>query len=391
MGHLIRIASGIVVFFILYSIPVLHIKTPVSVNPVYFYDAQKHDTLRTTLPTLSRSYIYHTPLSKDINSSHQYKVTKLDKQGSPLFSFEAPAAKDVTSVHETSYLLNKDGYVTYPQDGSFFLWYPKLGNHIFFYDQEGKFLWSRRNSHYLRAFPSGKYILAMVGDQSRAFIMLPDLSVIGSIEGSLLINYAFSDSPNPKSPWQLCLGFLDGDVVYFDPLQKKDSRVNTGSVTKSIACSFENSFLAVHMENPDPKSQTDVLGLAELKPDGDQLKLKWEFQRPLPQRYPERLPLGIQDNFGVILLPDKGNLQALIFDYSGNISDSSPIELDGSIEDWRIYRLAHGLVAWSSERLVIFYPQKVFEKKMHIENVTVEGSDLYVEGSNGILALEIAE
>ena len=395
MNGAIKIFAGLVFFLVLFHTPVTRVNSPISVNPVYNYEIKNQKSIHTTMKYNLHDYVFHLPVSGNFNTSHQYEINKLGIAGENILSFKMPVEKDISKKDNPEYTADKDGFVTYPENGSFYLWYPRLGIHTFFYDQDGQFLWSRKSSHYMKAFPSGKYILSMTGDHSRAFFMLPDLSIMGSAEGTLLINYQFSNETISDDSMQVCLGFLDGDIVFYNPSKKNEVRVNTGTLTKSLACNFNKLYIAAHVENPDKNSGVDQLKLGTINAGGKSATISWKFSLPLLDRYTSTLPIGLHDEYGIILLPEKKSLMALAFNMSGKIIFQSILTGmetgEYSIEDWRIYPSKKGLVAWNSNGIYIFNPRKIFEKKMPIDNVTIQGDEIFIQNRDQILALQLTE
>jgi len=393
MNGLLKGVSGLVFFLVLFHIPVKKIHTPASIDPVFYHEVKTQKTIHTTVDADLREFVFHLPVSGNYNASHQYEIHKLSRLGQPLLSFKMPLDKDIPRKEVPEYTPEKEGFLTYPDNGSFFLWYPRLGTHTFFYDQDGQFLWARKSSHYLRAFPSGKYILSMTGDHSRAFYMLPDLSVMGSAEGTLLINQQFSNEAPSDDSMQVCLGFLDGDIVMYNPAKKTEIRVSTKALTKSLACNFHKKQVLVQTESGDTNIAVDMVRLGEIK--GDPKKgatLEWKFSLPLLDRYTSTLPIGLGETYGIVLLPEKNALMVLAFDLKGKILYQSILSKEnaGDIEQWRIYPSPRGLVAWNSGEIYIFNPHKIFEKKMPIENVAVKGDEIFIQNRDQVLALRLA-
>ncbi|MDH4262335.1 MAG: hypothetical protein OEV78_04745 [Spirochaetia bacterium] len=390
MNGVIKVISGLVFFLVMLHVPIIKINTPTSINPVFNYEIKTKNVINTTMNYDLHDYVYHLPVSGNFNSSHQYEINKLDKTGNLRLAFKMPLDKDVLKKENPDYAPDKDGFITYPENGSFYLWYPRLGTHALFYDQDGQFLWSRKSSHYLKAFPSGKYILSMTGDHSRAFFLLPDLSVMGSLEGTLLINYQFSNDPS-SSEIQVCLGFLDGNIAFYDPTKKNEFRVSTGALTKSIACNFHKLYIAAQVESSDKSMMVDLLRVGEIK-TGKNVSIDWKFSLPLLDRYTSTLPIGLSDEYGIVLLPEKKSLVVLAFDITGKILHQAVIaNEDSNIEDWRIYPAKKGLVAWNSAGIYIFNPHKIYEKKIQIENVTIQGDEIFIQNREQILALQLTD
>jgi len=396
MRTLIKSILGLVFFLVLFHFPLIHISTPTSVNPVYNYDIKNNKNISSTINLNSNEFAFHIPVSGSYDSSRQYEIIKLGKSGEQTLLFKMPLDKDILKGKNPDISFDKDGFVTYPGNGSFFLWYPKLGNQAYFYDQDGQFLWANKTSHYIKAFPSGKYLLSMAGDHSRAFYLLPDLSVLGSAEGTLLISYQFSNEKSADdNSMQVCLGFLDGDIVFYNPAKKTEMRTNVGSLTKSYACNFINTSVAVQIENPDKNIAIDQLKVGMLQAGIKGTSIDWKFSIPLLDRYTSSLPIGLKDDYGIILLPEKKSFIVLAFDSSGKILSQTLLDKeefnDSGIEDWRISTAKKGLVAWNSNSLYIFNPKEIYSKKMPIENVTIQGDEIFIQTRTQILALQLAD
>jgi hypothetical protein len=388
MYNAVKIFIGIFAFFLLLNVPLLKISNSPTAKPVYIYDLKTHSSISSTNNSNLNEFIFHLPVSGDYYSSHQFDIVKLDKKGNSLFSFTAPSKKDIYKTKETTSLENKDGFFTYPPNGSFFLWYPKLGNYTFFYDQSGEFLWSHKSSHYLKAFPSGEFLLAMTGDHSRAFFLLPDLTPVGSTEGALLINYQFSINPKDDKSMKICLGYLDGDIVFYNPKQNNQIRINTGGVTKSIACDFDNLGFAVHMEGEN--NSPDIIKTAKIDSTQKIPKITWKGSIKLTTNYNFTIPVGIQNNFIVVLLPTGSNLSLFTYNLKGDLLTASELSpMDTPIEDWRLINLQGSIAAWNSKSIYIMNPDIILQKHIPIENVTVIENQLFIQTSKEIISYKL--
>lgn len=187
----------------------------------------------------------------------------------------------------------KGGYLTHPDDGSYFIWYPVLGNEVAFFDAQGQFLWKRKDSHYLASSPSGDYILGVAGDESRVFILNPTLEPLTDSEGWLLVERRF-DSGNDS---RACAVFAGGSIRLLDGKSRKsDGRQTTGFI-KSAYCDFRaNGALLL---NYHVKNSTDVLKFCPFDSAKDCEEID-VFKR----NWPGKLPLASNDRFYFILRPD---------------------------------------------------------------------------------------
>ena len=86
----------------------------------YYFDFQKEKPLFSSPNIYGKKSIFHTEYQ-----DNYFNIFLLGRSGSLENKFN---------------ILKKDGYITYPNNASFFLWYPRLGSHIKIYNDSGEIL-----------------------------------------------------------------------------------------------------------------------------------------------------------------------------------------------------------------------------------------------------------
>lgn len=159
-------------------------------------------------------------------------------------------------------LAGKDGHITGPQNGAFFIWYPQLGSQVYVFNESGSLLWEKEESRYLQVLRHGRFILAAAGDHSRMIFMNPDFKVQADFQGVLFTQVSADDDPGLKYG-QVCLGSLDGEVIVLHLDRRIYSRQRLGYALKALACNFATGDMAAIVErttSTDGKSrQADFL------------------------------------------------------------------------------------------------------------------------------------
>ena len=179
--------------------------------------------------------------------SHEGRVlSRLD--GKRIFVEGALPGEQIQKADQTSIsLAGKEGYITAPENGAYFIWYPQLGQQVYVFNEQGSFLWEKEESHYLQVLPRGRYIMAAAGDHSRMIFMNPDFKTQADFQGVLFTRYIVDDNPDFKNG-QVCLGSLDGEVIVAHIDRKVYMRQKLGYALKSLLCNFETSELAAIVE-----------------------------------------------------------------------------------------------------------------------------------------------
>src|SRR5690606_27502589 len=61
---------------------------------------------------------------------------------------------EITKADESKVsLAGKEGYITAPENGAYYIWYPQIGTQVYVFNEQGHFLWDKEESHYLNALP----------------------------------------------------------------------------------------------------------------------------------------------------------------------------------------------------------------------------------------------
>lgn len=177
----------------------------------------------------------------------QYIAYGLNAAGAIVKTLRLPG-KEVQKADETKIsLAGKEGYITAPENGAYYIWYPQIGTQVYVFNEQGNFLWEKEESHYLNALPRGRFIIAAAGDHSRMLFMNPDFKIHADFQGVLFTRFIADDNPDLKTA-QVCLGSLDGDVIVAHLDRKLYFRQKLGYALKSLHCDFETGELAAIVE-----------------------------------------------------------------------------------------------------------------------------------------------
>ncbi|MBV6492419.1 MAG: hypothetical protein LDLANPLL_00412 [Turneriella sp.] len=192
----------------------------------------------------------------------QYRTFGVNASGAIIRSVVVPGLK-IKKPDETIIPLDgKEGFITGPENGAYFIWYPQLGSQVYVFNEKGAFLWEKEESHYLHALPYGRYILASAGDGSRMLFVNPDFKIHADFQGVLFNHYILDDNPELKSA-QVCLSTLDGDLIVAHLDKKIYFRKHLGYALKSLQCDFEKATFAAIVEERVKKKETATSGLAK--------------------------------------------------------------------------------------------------------------------------------
>lgn len=323
-----------------------------------------------------------------------YSVRLLGDDGRLLRQFALPPQKEIQNTRLG------DGFLTYPDDGSLFIWYPRLGRKIFYFDNEGRFLWELENTQYLKLFPSGRWLLTAAGDHSRFQIRLPNLETVADVEGMIFTDTHFTKQEELDESYQACSGFLNGDVVFIrlsngaqQPVENV-VRIEKQKLLKSLACNFSQNLFAVQLENKKD-TITDAIYLYKM-PQKSFEKNELLFQFSLPDYYPYKLPLSISQSANAVsfLLPAVNELaQIIVLDKKGKPHFQMQIEKQNQREnfdadDWRVETLADYFIFWNQHSVyVVGLKGLIFTKDFSaIRAVKVVNNNLYVDSNKGIFS-----
>lgn len=177
----------------------------------------------------------------------QYEVYGTAAAGQIVRSLRLPGETVTKADGSTAALSGKQGYLTAPDNGAFFIWYPQIGQQVYVFNERGSFLWEKEESHYLHALPRGRYILAAAGDHSRMIFMNPDFKTQADFQGTLFTRFNADDNPELTAA-QVCLGSLDGELIIAHLDRKVFFRQKIGYALKSLVCDFAAGELAVIVE-----------------------------------------------------------------------------------------------------------------------------------------------
>ena len=317
---------------------------------------------------------------------------------------------DSSGLVKSIYIPLQKGYLTYPNDGSFFIWYPKLGSKIKVFDSLGKFLWEVPENRYLQALDNNtNHILAFSGDGSRVEFLKPDFSSVLEFEGFLLVSHQTSKSPSKE--FDACFAFLNGDIILVNTRERKQFRISLNHPLKSIGCNFEKNYFLAQIQkkvklkeesNPSKERETDVL----IKVPFDSIsysgqnstnQFSTDIEFTFPKNYPFSLPIHWQGNDHLVMLPvtnedmeiwlisDDGQIKAK-FKWPQKFANAT------EIENFRIDRLKNFLILSNDSMIMILSKEGVSFKHEfnYIHRISYKNDLLLVQTPEGIMAFEIS-
>lgn len=355
----------------------------------------------------------------------QYDAFGISGAGNLVKSIRLPGDA-ITKADGTTIALNgKEGYITAPESGAFYVWYPQIGQYAYIFNERGQFLWEKEESHYLQALPRGRYIMAAAGDHSRMIFMNPDFKAQADFQGVLFTRFVIDDNPDLKSA-QVCLGSLDGEVIVAHLDRKVFSRSKIGYALKSLQCDFATGEMAAIVERTveveKTKVQKDFLLRVKFtlaQPKGDVLQ---EGMRPvepdldtvlsteLPVRTVTASPLVLSENSICFLQsapPTDGNSSGLALYYTAGKKSALRFALvppvksasgesitDGAPDLWKANSVKLGnedacLFAHRSGRLLIANRRGILLDRQDLpaERLLVKNNVAYLQTEKGILSL----
>jgi hypothetical protein len=177
----------------------------------------------------------------------QYTAYGVGAAGGIVRAIRLPGAELKKADDTKISLTGKEGYITAPENGAYYVWYPQIGTQVYVFNEQGNFLWEKEESHYLNTLPRGRYIMAAAGDHSRMLFMNPDFKIAADFQGVLFTRFVTDDNPDLQTA-QVCLGSLDGEIIVAHLDRKLYFRHKLGYALKSLHCDFEMGELAAIVE-----------------------------------------------------------------------------------------------------------------------------------------------
>ena len=345
--------------YIFIHIPFTKFHSAIQIEEAFFYSINEESK---GLPSKVKDKAFST-FTFDVENKEGFEIYSLNSLGLLKTKFVLPSKKPVLPDDTLKSWPDFDGYITYPVNGNFFIWYPRLGRYVYYFDDKGNFLFEKESTHYLQSFSSGAYVLALAGDHSRAHFLKPGLQPVTDIEGMLLIDYKLSE--NKETLIQACAVFLDGDIVFVNPKKQKQYRLTMGFPVKSISCDFENNIFAFQAENrtisenndKETEKNTDVIITAKLLiPADDKEEADYEIisKHELDKLYPETLPLSYnKTGYLIYMLPDY--TAAIIYEnqkYEINMKKTGSV--NSNINDYRFINMGSAVILWNKNGYSIF-------------------------------------
>ena len=322
-------------------------------------------------------------LTSDGNSRGNFQVVQISKNAESITKFNIPKES------------NGPEYLTYALAPDFFIKYPRISAKASFYDNNGNFLWDKINRHYVQVMPNGQHILAISGDHSRFFIKDPDLKEIVDFEGMLVVDYKIIENrPGRQKGPDVCVAFLDGDVVFYDISASTKVRFKLNGNLKSIACDGENMAVLAHIERNQNNQIQDFLVYVKVKQvqsnEPYNAEIKEIFETALPEHYGHTLPIALYNNRASVLLPGEQSIKALIFDQKGKLVEEVNLPVQSEEPgDWRALSLPSAVVFWSSKDLLIFENTLIYRLHQDLINAKTRNNHLFLQTPQEIVSFEI--
>lgn len=287
---------------------------------------------------------------------------------------------------------SESGFLAYPDNGSFFIWYPQLGSKIAFFNEKGDFLMEREETRYLEVSPDGRYLLAAAGDHSRAEFTNPNLDPIADVEG--LIFHQWSFARNHSSGIDACIFFLSGEMAAFDLQQKKRILYQFPGMIKSGTCEYDNEFALIHYRNPQ-NPQTDIISRLNLKRTSDFLQFSQKPQTlyQIPQAMTTTIPIAYSRETLLIVVPKKDHTVAQSIRHGKVIREYSLPAFSPQEWDEAFWYTQNGLIFLAAAKKFFGLSPDgiVWQENLpdSVVSLSGENSFLYLQHASGIFGLSV--
>lgn len=389
--HLLKLISlFIFVFLISLYIPQQTITPKILIKPLLSIDhTSSHvEYVSSELQTMNISQKFVFPLNS-LKDSTQYQLLQL-KNNMTYSLGHFPDFSDISSKKSTN------GYVTYPDSFSYFIWYPKIGNNILFFDQNLNLLWSKRESRYIKVFPDGNYLLVISGDQSKFEILDIEMSSFFSYSGLLLTHYQlFSSQSKLSQKWNACFAFLNGDILLIDTHSQVSYLYHHNNVIKSTFCDPQHEIILLHTQdlqkkqdfielysinqNSFKKQKNSAFTNTKIKP----LLLKLKQKILMPKIIPSKIPLLTTTENIIYVTQAKKSLNIHFVNYVNNNKYYIDIFTEDLfiLEDFRFQTTLDTIILSNSYDLIILDSKGLlFHNNFdHILNITTDTYQIFIQ------------
>jgi len=342
--------SALLVFLtiLVFYIPMTSVSRVYSLRDQYLLDLAEKKAVNPQNIKNKQPYVIVS--ENKYNGNFEYSAVRIKKDSIFSDEFVIPVKNTDFEIKITS-----EGFLTHPQDGGFFLWYPRLGSKIKLFDRSGKFLWEKDESRYLQSFPDGKYIMAVAGDQSRVHFFHPDFTKITDIEGHLMIAYQLGGESDDG--YNVCLGFLNG-VVFFANLKNHIfKRFEIVKNMKALSCNLKDGNYIIQTEKKNVSENGSVVitdSIENYSIGSSESKKQFEFK--MKKNYPETLPIAFNQKWGIAILPSENEpslYTILAYDNSGNSLFEKNIQLQAeTVQEMRILTFPYGFIIYGTHFLL---------------------------------------
>jgi len=288
----------------------------------------------------------------------------------------------------------KKGYITYPDNGAFYIYYSSLGTQIKFYDNKGVFLLEKKESRYIKSFSQGEWLMAVSGDHSRIEFVKPNLDHLFSIEGNILFKYQLSDK---NTRYNACISSISGDVFFINIKKKKEKYLSTKLLMKSMSCDLKNGDFITQVK--DKYSTKDSIVFYNIEKDNNDVSIEdfTEKKMLLKNSYNYTLPISMHPSgFSLVPYLTKNHLEVLLVD-NQNIENKFTISLkkyvDGKydLDDFRSFIFLDKIILWNESHLFVFnhYGLNYYKKLSNAILVKINYKSLLIQEEKNIFAMKI--
>lgn len=323
---------------------------------------------------------------------NEKKIFILNSKGETESTFYFPPRERVIHEGRPVSIPGSDGFLTYPYNGEYFIWFPRLGRHIYYFDREGSFLWRKAESRYLQAFPAGRFIMMSAGDHTRTLFTNPNLGLIDDIEGMLMIKYRLSDREDAS--WHACLAHLGGEAVLVNLEKPQHLRLPFDGPVKNISCLFDSGHLLVQTEKKEQGSYFDSFAVYEHLP-GEDNAFRKVHSIDTTESYPYSVPMSLINARSFALLVPSGDSFELWLTAENSIyarfNLSEVVRSRGDVSNWRAERAGRNIVFWNREHMLIVDENGLSAARQfkNLHRVFSEKNYIYFQTENGLTSYRL--
>ena len=407
MRQLFYIFAVVLLVLVFWHIPLSSTVASFPLHEVYAFNAQESIEDKDQ----KVEFVWH----RQNNDLNRHTLTLIDKSGNAVRTLVLPPEKLKRDTgEEVKISSTAAGYLTYPENGEYFIWFPQLGSSILYFDSRGRFIWDRAESRYLQAFPDGKFVMAAAGDHSRVDFLTPNLDSLFTAEGLIFTQYFLQDAP--ERGWHAAVVFINGVVQLFDLKNKFSVKVKLPGLLKGTDVDLQNGTIAGQMEEKstiennlvirdivyltepvlpeDFKSALDNESVKE-KPTLSNFETVAVFQRQtnLPEFYPYSLPVAQSNGQVAFLVPTQDGVAIRIDNGTELRQFSLSMFTEASIESLRLSVINDHFLIFAPDLLAVASDSGIywFKKFRDLQNIQVSQNRVIVNSERAVYAYSVGQ